>query len=141
MLIDTDVLIWYMRGDPTAYQRIEALQPKIQLSAVTQMELLQGMRDKAELRAFEATTRRWQARLIPISESISDRAVRLVRDYALSHGMRLGDALIAATALALNEPLLTANDKHYRMINGLSLQHFRASSNEQREHPSDIHPK
>ena len=124
MLIDTDVLIWYMRGHSGARDRIESL-PSIILSAVTQMELMQGMRNKAELRAFDKTLKRWQATLEPITPVISNRAVFLVREYALSHAMKLGDALIAATALELNQPLLTANDKHYRMIDALELHRFR----------------
>lgn len=124
MLIDTDVLIWYMRGHPGARDRIESLSTII-LSAVTQMELIQGMRNKAELRAFDKTLKRWQATLEPITPVISNRAVFLVREYALSHAMKLGDALISATALELNQPLLTANDKHYRMIDGLELHRFR----------------
>jgi PIN domain nuclease of toxin-antitoxin system len=51
MIIDTDVLIWYMRGHSGAYQCIESLRPNILVSAVTQMELMQGMRNKKELRA------------------------------------------------------------------------------------------
>jgi predicted nucleic acid-binding protein len=43
----------------------------------------------------------------------------------LSHSLELADALIAATALNSGLPLLTANDKHYRMIDGLNLHVFR----------------
>lgn len=124
MLVDTDVLIWYMRGHAGAYDTIENL-PDITLSAVTQMELMQGMRNKGEMLAFETTLVRWQAKLEPITQAISYRAVILVRDYALSHAMKMGDALIAATALELSRPLLTANSKHYRMIKGLDLHQFR----------------
>lgn len=125
MLIDTDVLIWYMRGHAIARECIESLPPNIILSAVTHMELMQGMRNKTELHALESAILRWQAQVAPITQKISDCAVDLVRDYALSHAMKMGDALIAATALELKEPLLTANDKHYRMIDGLLLQRFR----------------
>lgn len=125
MIIDTDVLIWYMRGHFGAYRCIESLRPNIILSAVTQMELMQGIRNKKEPHAFEAKVLAWQARLIPITERISNQAVQLVRDYALSHAMRMGDAIIAATALEAGDTLLTANDKHYRMIQEISLQQFR----------------
>ncbi len=125
MLVDTDVLVWYMRGNLLARKRIDCLGSDIILSAVTQMELIQGMRNKAELLALEKAITHWQAKLAPITQTISDHAVKLVRLYSLSHAMKMGEALIAATALTLNEELLTANDKHYRMIDGLSVERFR----------------
>ncbi|MEL6761822.1 MAG: PIN domain-containing protein, partial [Myxococcota bacterium] len=48
MLVDTDVLIWYMRGNPKAARALESL-PDRALSAVTYMELVEGLRNKAEL--------------------------------------------------------------------------------------------
>jgi predicted nucleic acid-binding protein len=44
----------------------------------------------------------------------------------LSHGLQLGDALIAATALEHNLPVLTANIKHFSPISGLSVEAFVA---------------
>jgi len=43
MLVDTDVLIWHLRGLPRAAQRIDKL-PNLKISAITHLELLQGMR-------------------------------------------------------------------------------------------------
>ena len=48
-----------------------------------------------------------------------------MESYALSHGPQLADALIAATATSLGATLVTANDKHYRMIDGLDIDVFR----------------
>lgn len=45
MIIDTDVLIWYMRGNGKAYERIENLNT-FDISVITYMELVQGMRNK-----------------------------------------------------------------------------------------------
>jgi predicted nucleic acid-binding protein len=42
----------------------------------------------------------------------------------LPHGLKLGDALIAATALEHNLPLLTSNTKHFTPIDGLSVETF-----------------
>lgn len=42
----------------------------------------------------------------------------------LSHGLQLGDALIAATALEHNLPPLTANTKHFTPIDGHSVETF-----------------
>jgi len=107
-----------------SYDLIEGL-PNITLSAVTYMELVQGMRNKAELAALDAPSRGGRPDRRPFNREISEHAVSLVRRYFLSHSLRMADALIAATALESNRPLITANDKHYRMIDGLDLVIFR----------------
>ena len=48
MLVDTDVLIWYLKGNENAYQVIEN-SSNFFISVVTYMELVQGMRNKKEL--------------------------------------------------------------------------------------------
>jgi len=48
MLVDTDVLIWYFKGNENAYQIIEN-SSNFFISVVTYMELVQGMRNKKEL--------------------------------------------------------------------------------------------
>jgi predicted nucleic acid-binding protein len=45
MLVDTDVLIWYLRGHMGAAGFLDML-PKLALSAVTYMELVQGCRNR-----------------------------------------------------------------------------------------------
>ena len=53
MLIDTDVLIWYMRGNEKAYQTIENSN-NFFISVVTYMELVQGLRNKKELNHLQS---------------------------------------------------------------------------------------
>ena len=48
MLVDTDVLIWHPRGYPQATRRLDQL-GALTLSAISDLEVLQGMRNKAEL--------------------------------------------------------------------------------------------
>lgn len=45
--------------------------------------------------------------------------------FALSGGMDIADALIAATAAEHKIPICTANDKHYKAIPGIDLDIFR----------------
>ena len=52
MIVDTDVLVWYMRGNAHARRVLEGLDA-FSISAVTYMEILQGVRDNAELRALK----------------------------------------------------------------------------------------
>lgn len=124
MLVDTDVLIWNLRGNERAATFLDE-QPGFFVSAVSYMELLQGLRDKLELRELRQAIRFWDARIVQIDEEISARAMFLVEEYALSHGMQMADALIAATAVALGVSLVTANDRHYRHIEGLDVVVFR----------------
>lgn len=124
MLVDTDVVIWNLRGNETAADLLDGC-PGFILSAVSYMELVQGLRDKAEFRMLRRALRGWQARVTQISEDISARATFLVEEYALSHNMQMADALIAATALHFGMLLVTANDRHYRHIVGLELEVFR----------------
>jgi predicted nucleic acid-binding protein len=89
------------------------------------MELLQGMRSKQELEKMQKLFREMEVKVIPINESISFRASEYVEKYALSHSMELADALIAATCSEYGVMLYTANDKHYKMIEGLVIEVFR----------------
>jgi predicted nucleic acid-binding protein len=123
MLIDTDVLIWMTRGHRGALARLQALVPW-HISAVTYMELAQGCRNKEELARIKQGLLMAQTEIIPLNTSISHRAIQLIDTYALSHGLQLGDALIAATALEGGLPVLTANTKHFSPIQSLQLEAF-----------------
>lgn len=124
MIVDTDVLIWYMRGNARAKVVVDALEA-FSISAVTYMEILQGIRNNAELRALKQFMVNRRIVCVPIDHAITDRAFYLMERFTLSHGLRMGDALIAATADIRGDTLLTANVSHYRMIPGLTLQAFR----------------
>jgi len=123
MIIDTDVLIWYLRGNTKARKIIDANIPFV-ISVITYFELLQGMRDKNELRDLQKQLKRWSTKIIQINESISTYAMYLIENYYMSHALEAGDALIAATSLENNEILLTANIKHYGYIPNIQTQKF-----------------
>jgi predicted nucleic acid-binding protein len=124
MLIDTDVFIWYMRGNPRAASTLERM-PEPAVSVVTYMELVQGMRNKRELEALRETLHAWRTQILPIDERISHKAMFYVEQHFHSHALRLADALIGATAVIHGLTLLTGNTKHYDVINDLSLKRFR----------------
>lgn len=125
MLVDTDVLVWYLRGNERARAVIERL-PSFSVSVVTYMELVQGMRDKSELRALRRALREWNAHILYIDEEISIKAMFLVERHFLSDSLRMADALIASTALTAGLPLLTADRKHYKAVSQLEIKGFRA---------------
>lgn len=124
MVIDTDVLIWYLRGNKNAFKLIEN-EENFSISVITYMELVQGMRNKKELNSFRQALHGWNAKILYISEEISAKAMFAVEQHFLSHSLQLADALIGATAINYGLPLVTANDKHYRIIKGIQLKRFR----------------
>jgi predicted nucleic acid-binding protein len=124
MLIDSDVLIWYIRGNKNAQSAVNNNIP-FKISVINYMEVIQGMKDKRELKSFQKYLKKWSVGIIQINESISTRAMFLVEDYFLSHSLELGDAIIASTALENQETILTGNDKHYKFIPNIQIQKFR----------------
>ena len=121
LVVDTDVPIDAGRGDTQAIGRLkaEALGAILAVSTVTYLELLVGCRNKREQQQTERFLRRFQ--VVRLGPTISDTAVNLVRQYRLSHGLLIPDALIAATALASGSPLLSKNQGDFRFISGLTL--------------------
>lgn len=124
---DTDVLIWYFRGNERA-RRFIADVPYLNrsLSSLAVMELLQGCRHPEEVRYVRLFIADNFSLVLHPDESISRRAIDLLEEHALSHGLRVIDAIIAATALEAGYRLATANLKHYRFISQLSLVPFAA---------------
>lgn len=123
MIIDTDVLIWYMKGNENAYSLVESLDG-FSISVVTYMELFQGMCNKRELQELRKAIRAWDAHILYITEEISTRASLLVEKHFLSHSLYLADALITATAINSSETLCTGNKKHLSMITELESTPF-----------------
>ncbi|MBK7617015.1 MAG: type II toxin-antitoxin system VapC family toxin [Burkholderiales bacterium] len=123
MLVDTDVLIWHLRGYSQATRRLDQLSA-LTLSAVSYLEVLQGMRNKAEFIAVQKMLQRRQATMLPVTEAITRRATELMEAMTLSHGLQMGDALIAATALEHGLPVLTGNVRHFAAIPSLLIEGF-----------------
>ena len=121
VIVDTDVLIDASRGVSEAISCLQQVeqQSSLAISVVTQMELFIGCRNKAELGVVESFLQRFQ--IIRLNEQISDAAVDLLRRYRLSHGLLIADALIAATAIYLDEPFVTKSQRDYRFIENLNL--------------------
>ncbi len=121
VVVDTDILIDAGRGINEAVTCLQEIEQSssLAISVVTQMELIIGCQNKAELRALERFLNRFQ--VYKIDEGVSDTAVDLLRRYRLSHGLLIADSLIAATALLLDKSFVTKNQRDYRFIAGLQL--------------------
>jgi len=124
ILIDTDVIIWHMRGNEKARATIYQIESPA-ISIVTQMELVQGLRNKQEQVLLHRFLEQLGFDVLPVSELISHRALFLMEEWRLSHQMLMADALIAATAIEHGLSLLSGNEKHYRFLKMLTLKGFK----------------
>ena len=124
MIFDTDVFIWYQRGNENAVRVIDEASSRA-LSVQSYMELLQGARSKSQHHAVKFTLARLRFEILPLNENIGHRALVYIEQFSLSHHLRAGDALIAATAVERDMNFVTGNVKHFRPIADLRLIPFR----------------
>ncbi len=124
MLFDTDVVIWILRGSVKAARLVDETRNR-HISVVTLMELLQGARDKHEMRLIKRFVAELGFRTLPLTENIGHRAVIYLEEYGLFSGLPVADALIAATAAENSLTLCSGNRSHYRALSELVLKAFR----------------
>ena len=113
-LIDTDVLIQYLRGSEPAAKLLEGLEGDLQISAISVAELFTGARGPEELAALDQFMLAFE--VIPVDEQLARQGGVLRQEYHPSHGTGLADALIAGSAMASGAELLTFNRRHYPMV-------------------------
>jgi len=119
-IVDTSVIIDFLRGRVEAKKLLENLQAANELATHTVVvaETLSGARDLRDQREIERFFRRF--RVHAISAADADVSLDLLRQYRLSRGVGFLDCLIAATCLRLGLPVITLNDKHFAAFDGLT---------------------
>lgn len=112
-LLDSDVLIWLLRGRQETLQRVDALDGPFGVSVISRAEIWAGARE-SEHRQIENLF--LSLTTYAVDEAVSDRAGRYLQQYHRGgHGLELGDALIAATAVVHELRLVTYNVAHFPM--------------------------
>src|SRR6266404_4211584 len=94
VLLDTDVLIDYLRGLPAARDYFKSLGAAA-VSVVTITEIISGIRDDEESAVNDLFG---TLQIINVDEHIAREAGRLRRKFFRSHHVETADALIAATS-------------------------------------------
>ena len=117
MLVDTDVMLDFLRGYNKAISFIEKFSSQIVLSPLVVAELYAGVKGANELAILDNFISHF--RVIPITSEIAKVGALCKRDFGKSHGVGIADAILAATAEKEKAELKTLNVKHYPMIKGL----------------------
>jgi predicted nucleic acid-binding protein len=115
-LVDTSVLIDYLRGNEaaaTVLERERAAAP-LHASEITRLEVLAGMRppEEADTRTLLSTLR-W----FPVDAETAEEAGALGRRWLPSHHtIDSADLAIAATVIRSGSALITRNVRHFPMF-------------------------
>ena len=117
VLLDTCIVIDFLRQKPKAIDYIQTLSNAPHLSSVTVMELYAGVRGRHEEQQLANMIAHSQ--VLDINSEIGALAGRLLKKYRPSSGLDAIDALIAATAKHNDIELVTLNIKHFAMFEGL----------------------
>jgi predicted nucleic acid-binding protein len=117
ILLDTDILVDFLRGHSKAMAFVNASFARIILSTIVVAELYAGVKGDAEHTVLEDFVSLF--RIVPVNVNIAKAGGLYKRDYGKSHGVGLADAILAATAEAETAELKTLNIKHYPMLKGI----------------------
>ena len=124
MVFDTDIFIWVQRGNARAARLLENEDERL-LSMQTYLELLQGAENRQQHERTKSFLKEFGFAILPFSENIGHRAAVYMEEYGLSHGLRSGDAIVAATAAEHGQTLCTGNAKHFSPIRDLKTMIFK----------------
>jgi hypothetical protein len=114
LVIDTDVLIDYLRDQPDAVAFLEGSERPLAASVVTIAALYVGVKDGEERHRLDAFVAAFQALSVDRSSAVQAGLWR--RQYGRSHGTALADALIAASVEEAGATLATLNRRHFPML-------------------------
>jgi toxin FitB len=112
VLVDTDLFVDHLRGA----HELRPGQHRLFYSVITRAELFAGTS------ATDVVTRLLAAfRELPVDREVAERAGRIRRES----GLRLPDALVAATAVVHGLALATRNRRDFDRVRGLRLRALR----------------
>ena len=115
VLCDANILIHAFNGRLDTIQELNNIgYANILLSAITVMELYQGMGNKTELAQMKKKIKYFD--VIQFDDQVSEKSIELISQFRLSHDLQIPDAIIGATAIVHQIPLFTYNLKDFRFM-------------------------
>lgn len=123
LLIDTDVLVEYLRGRSEDVEYLEGLTSDLYISAISVAELFAGVRDDEEEKSLKQFLLAFV--VLPVTEKTARLGGLYRRDYGGSHGTGLADALIAGTSEENGADLVTFNRRHFPMGSKITVPYER----------------
>jgi predicted nucleic acid-binding protein len=124
VLVDTTVLVDFLRGRPKAVAWVTQRAGEIALSVIVLAELFAGVRGEKERRQLERLKELFP--VLDVTAAVAQEGGELRRRFGPPHGTGLADALIAATAMRHDLELATLNVRHFPMFAGLEPAYRRA---------------
>lgn len=114
--IDSNIVIWHLRGDARATKFLAALDREddreFWMGALQRSEMIFYLRNH-EINSSHAVMSRFRTQAV--TEEIIDKAARIFREWHPSHGLDEHDAIQAATVITTGGVLYTLNTKHFPM--------------------------
>ncbi len=119
LLVDTDILIDYIKRVKSARELFSSDRFDIYCSVLSKKELLSkaGLRESERKAIVELIS---SIKVLKIDDDINKKYSLLINKYGERHAS-LPDYVIAATAWAKKLPLLTRNRKHFNRIEEIEL--------------------
>jgi predicted nucleic acid-binding protein len=118
-LLDSNIILYILSGNKTLADHLYL--KNLYASVISEIELLGfkklSLTEEKNIRAFLS-----EFRIIYIDDAIKNEAISLRKQY----GLKLPDCIIAATAISLNLPLITA-DKQFKKVSNLLLELYEES--------------
>ena len=125
--IDSDILIWHLRGNRQAEKFLRSLgsEPGVELwiGALQRAEVVFFLRPAEEAGTLSFLS---HFKTEPVTQQVVDDAAVLYRRWHSAHGVDINDAMLAATARRTGGQIYTLNKKHYPMSDIVVIRAWRS---------------
>jgi predicted nucleic acid-binding protein len=117
IFLDTNIIIEYLKGNTSLIDRYSI--EDLFINDIVLMELYQGARNKSDLNFISKKVAVFK--ILQTNDEIIKLATALLKEYNLSHNMKMMDAIIAATVLVYDIKLMSLNKKDFIYLQDIEL--------------------